>query len=189
LHRFRLLVTSAVVSIFAALGVVAPAEAAVDYFLEVNGVPGESRDAKFAKSIDVFSYNWGASANSEKKGNRVNLQDLSVAKNVDVASPALFQRLVQGTTIPSAELIARKAGETQLVFLRYCFQDVRVTSISHSGSGGGDSSIENVTFGYGAVSQQYTPQDAKGGGGPSVFAGWNATTGDLIATYPDPCGL
>jgi hypothetical protein len=35
---------------------------------------------------------------------------------------------------------------------------------------------ENVTFGYAAVSQQYTPQDAKGGGGPSVFAGWNSTT-------------
>ena len=176
-------------SIFAALGVVTPAEAAVDYFLEVNGVPGESRDAKFAKSIDVFSYSWGASANSEKKGNRVNLQDLSVSKNVDVASPALFQRLVQGTTIPSVELIARKAGETQLVFLRYCFQDAHVTSISDGGSRGGDTPTENVTFGYAAVSEQYTPQDAKGSGGPSVFAGWNATTGDLIATYPDPCGL
>jgi len=189
LRRIRLLVTSAVVSIFAALGVVAPAEAAVDYFLEVNGVPGESHDSKFAKSIDVEAYSWGASARSEKKGNAVNLQDLSVSKKVDVASPALFQRLVQGTTIPSAELIARKAGESQLVFLRYCFQDVRVTSISHSGSGGEDSSQENVTFGYAAVSQQYTPQDAKGGGLPSVFAGWNSTTGDLIATYPDPCGL
>ena len=190
MRRFRLLVTSAIVSIFAALGVVAPAEAAVDYFLEVNGVPGESHDSKFAKSIDVFSYTWGASANSEKKGNKVNLSDLNVSKNVDVASPALFQRLVQGTTIPSVELIGRKAGESQLVFLRYCFLDARVTSIQHSGSaGGGDTPTENVSFGYAAVSLQYTPQDAKGGGLPSVFAGWNATTGDLIATYPDPCGL
>ena len=176
-------------SIFAALGVVAPAEAAVDYFLEVNGVPGESQDAKFAKSIDVFSYSWGASANSEKKGNRVNLSDLNVAKRVDVSSPALFQRLVQGTTIPSVELIGRKAGETQQVFLRYCLQDVHVTSVQQSGSGGEDFAQENVSFAYGTFSQQYTPQDAKGSGGPSVFAGWNATTGELIATYPNPCGL
>ena len=190
MRRIRLLATSAIVSIFAALGVVAPAEAAVDYFLEVNGVPGESHDSKFAKSIDVQSYSWGASANSEKKGNKVNLSDLNVSKNVDVASPALFQRLVQGTPIPSVELIGRMAGESQLVFLRYCFQDARVTSIQHAGSGGGgDSPTENVSFGYGAVSLQYTPQDAKGGGLPSVFAGWNATTGELIATYPDPCGL
>jgi type VI secretion system secreted protein Hcp len=189
LPRFRLLVTSAVVSIFAALGVVAPAEAAVDYFLEVNGVPGESQDAKFAKSIDVEAYSWAASANSEKKGNTVNLSDLSISKRVDVASPALFQRLVQGTTIPSVELIARRAGESQLVFLRYCLEDVQVTSIQQAGSGGEDSSQENVSFAYAAVSQQYTPQDAKGSGGPSVFAGWNATTGDLIATYPNPCGI
>jgi type VI secretion system secreted protein Hcp len=189
LRRIRLLVTSAIVSIFAALGVVAPAEAAVDYFLEVNGVPGESHDSKFAKSIDVFSYSWAGSANSEKKGNKVNLSDLNVSKRVDVASPALFQRLVQGTTIPSVELIGRKAGESQLVFLRYCLQDVRVTSIQQSGSSGEDFSQENVSFGYAAFSQQYTPQDAKGGGLPSVFAGWNSTTGDLIATYPDPCGL
>jgi type VI protein secretion system component Hcp len=96
---------------------------------------------------------------------------------------------VQGTTIPSVELIGRKAGESQLVFLRYCLQDVRVTSIQQSGSSGEDFSQENVSFGYAAFSQQYTPQDAKGGGLPSVFAGWNSTTGDLIATYPDPCGL
>jgi type VI secretion system secreted protein Hcp len=188
LRRFRLLVTSAVVSIFAALGVVAPAEAAVDYFLEINGVPGESQDAKFAKSIDVFDYSWGATADGDRKGSTVNLEDLTVTKRVDVASPALFQRLVQGTTIPSVELIGRKAGETQFVFLRYCLQDVQVTSIQHSGSGGEDSSQENVSFAYAAVSQQYTQQNATGGES-SVFAGWNATTGALIATYPNPCGL
>jgi type VI secretion system secreted protein Hcp len=177
-----------VVSIFAALGVVAPAEAAVDYFLEIDGVPGESQDAKFLKSVDVESYSWGASASPEKKVG-VRLQDLSVTKKLDLASPRLFQRLVEGTSIPSMELIGRKAGETQLVFLRMCFQDVHVTSLQQGGHGSGDSSTENVTFGYAAVSEQYTSQDAKGGAGASVFAGWNATTGDLIATYPNPCGF
>jgi type VI secretion system secreted protein Hcp len=189
LRRIRLLATSAVVSIFAALGVVAPAEAAVDYFLEVNGVPGESTDAKQAKSIDVEAFSWGASATSEKKCGGVSLHDLSVTKRVDLASPALFQRLVQGTNIPSVELIARKAGEVQFIFLRYCLQDVTVTSVQQSGHGSGDNVNENVTFRYGSFSQQYTPQDAKGSGGPSVFAGWNATTGDLIASYPNPCGF
>ena len=171
-------------SIFAALGVVAPAEAAVDYFLEVNGVPGESTDAKQAKSIDVESVSWGASAS----GKKVNLQDLSITKFVDLASPVLFQRLVEGTNISSAELIARRAGETQLIFLRYCLQDVRVTSIQQAGHGG-DNSTENVTFAYGSFSMQYTSQDAKGGADQTVFAGWNATTGQLIATYPNPCGF
>jgi type VI secretion system secreted protein Hcp len=177
-----------VVSIFAALGVVAPAEAAVDYFLEVNGVPGESTDAKQAKSIDIESFSWGASANTDKKAG-VSLHDLSVTKRVYLASPALFQRLVQGTTISSVELIGRKAGETQLIFLRYCLQDVQVTSQQQSGQSAGDNANENVTFRYGSFSQQYTSQNADGKIGQTVFAGWNATTGELIATYPNPCGL
>jgi type VI secretion system secreted protein Hcp len=175
---------SAVASVFAAFGVVAPAEAAVDYFLEVNGVPGESTDAKQAKSIEILSYSWGAS--NGKKG--VSLQDLNVTKPVDLASPPLFQRLVQGTSIPSVELIGRKAGEFQQIFLRFCFQDVRVTSVQQSGSVGGDVPSENVSFAYTSVSEQYTSQNPDGKGGQTVFAGWNSSTGDLIGTYPNPCG-
>ena len=175
-------------SIFAALGVVAPAEAAVDYFLEVNGVPGESTDAKQAKSIEIESVSWGASAVADKKGGGVSLHDLSVTKSVDLASPRLFERLVQGTTIPSVELIARRAGETQLIFLRYCLEDVQVTSQQQSGDSGEDTASEKVTFSYGSFSQQYTRQFADGKAGETVFAGWNATTGQLIATYPDNCG-
>jgi type VI secretion system secreted protein Hcp len=176
---------SAVASVFAAFGVVAPAEAAVDYFLEVNGVQGESQDAKFAKSIDIESYAWGAS--NGRKG--VTLQDLSITKRLDLASPPLFQRLVQGTSIPSMELIGRKAGETQQIFLRFCFQDVQVSSVSQGGGTGGDNPSEHVTFGYTSVSEQYTAGNPDGKTGTTVFAGWNSSTGDLIGTYPNPCGF
>ena len=77
LRRFRLLITGAVVSVFAAFGIVAPAEAAVDYFLEVSGVPGESQDAKQAKTIDVES-SPGAHRQRRQEGRPVSLRDLSV---------------------------------------------------------------------------------------------------------------
>jgi type VI secretion system secreted protein Hcp len=172
-----------VASVFAAFGVVAPAEAAVDYFLEVQGVPGESQDAGLSNAIDLQSYSWGASAEKSKPPR---LNELSIEHLVDAASPALFQRLVTGTTIPSAELIARKAGETPFTFLRFCFQDVRVTSVQQKGAE--DVPIEQVSFSYGAVSEQYTQQSATGGAGNTVFAGWNATQGALIQTYPASCG-
>jgi type VI secretion system secreted protein Hcp len=185
LRRFRLLVLSVVASVFAAFGVVAPAEAAVDYFLEVDGVPGESQDAKMQKAIDLQSFSWGASTDKQKAPS---LQNLNVVHNVDAASPVLFQRLVQGTTIPSVELIGRKAGEAQFIFLRFCFEGVRVNSVQQGGSSGGDSPNENVSFSYGAVSEQYTQQRADGTSGNTVFAGWNATQGALIQTYPASCG-
>ena len=187
MRRFRLLILSAVASVFAAFGVVAPAEAAVDYFLEVNGVPGESQDAKLAKAIDVLSYSWGASQSTDKKSGP-RLGDLVITHRVDLASPPLFQRLATNTTIPSAELIARKAGEDQFIFLRFCFQNVQVTSIQQSGKSGDDVPTEQVSFSYGAVSEQYTQQDNTGGIGTTVVAGWNATQGALIQTYPANCG-
>ena len=185
MRRFRLLVLSAVASVFAAFGVVAPAEAAVDYFLEVNGVPGESQDAKMAKAIDVLSYSWSASQSADKKSGP-RLGDLVITHRVDLASPPLFQRLVTNSTIPSAELIARKAGEDQFIFLRFCFQNVQVTSIQQAA--GDEAPTEKVSFAYAAVSEQYTQQDNTGGIGQTVFAGWNATQGALIQTYPASCG-
>lgn len=184
MHRFSP-VTATIVAIAASLVLVSPASAAaVDYFLQVEGVPGESTDAQFKDNIDVRSFSWGASRSADKKS--VNLETFRVTKKVDLASPRLFERLAQGTTIPSVELIARKAGEAQLVFLKYCFQNVQVASIQDAGSG--DTVDEEVGFSYGAVSESYTQQKPDGTAGNTVFAGWNATTGKLITSYPDPCG-
>jgi type VI secretion system secreted protein Hcp len=188
MRRFKLLAIGVVASVIAAFGLAATAQAA-DYFLEVDGVPGESQDEAEANSIDVLSWSWGAANTSDKK-TPLRLQDFSFTHRVDAASPVLFQRLVQGTNIPSAELIGRKTGgRDQLVFLRWCFQDVKVSSVSQGGnSGSGQNPTENVSLAYGSASQQYTKQKADGSADGTVFAGWNATAGALISTYPDPCG-
>ena len=34
---------------------------AVDYFLKVDGIPGESADAKHKDEIDVLAFSWGVS--------------------------------------------------------------------------------------------------------------------------------
>jgi type VI secretion system secreted protein Hcp len=193
MRRPRLLVRSAILSVFAAFGVVAPAEAA-DYFLEINGIAGETQDAKQAKSVDVLSYQWGVTAAPPVSGGgaagRPQLKELTIQKRVDVASPTLFRRLAAGQTIQSMELIGRKSGATQVIFLRYCFQQVHVTSINHSDStGSGPAPTENITFHYNAVSEQYTRQNPDGSLGGTVFAGWNATSGTLISSYPTVCGL
>lgn len=172
-----------VLSIFV---VVPSAQAAVDYFLEVDGVPGESQDAQHANSIDVLSYSWGAAGGGGR--GRPQLQDLQIVKNVDVASPLLFQRLVQGANIPSMELLGRRTGVSSQDFLRYCFQGVRVSSTQQADSRGSAAPTESVSFSYSAVSQQYAPQRPNGSLGASVFAGWNAVNNQLIATYPNPCG-
>ena len=184
MRRLRQLAAGVVVSLLAALGG-APA-ASADIFLEIPGIPGESTAEGQENSIDVLSYSWGAAGGD---GARARLQPLNVSKNVDAASPLLFQRLVQGTHIANMELIVTRGGATPFLYLRYCFQDVVVASIQQSDSGPDPVADEAVSFSSGAVSEEYTTQNPAGGAGATVFAGWNATTGELIATYPTPCGL
>jgi type VI secretion system secreted protein Hcp len=35
---------------------------AVDYFLKIDGIPGESKDAKHKGEIDVEAWSWGETA-------------------------------------------------------------------------------------------------------------------------------
>jgi type VI secretion system secreted protein Hcp len=189
-----------VVSLVAAFAVAPAAGAADDYFLRIEGIPGESNAAGFVGTIpiDVRSFDWSAenpttvgSASSGAGSPKARLNELTVDKSVDAASVPLFQRLAQSKPINSMELIVRRAGTTPFIFLRYCFQTVFVTSQKQSGSTG--DVVETVNFAYRSVTQTYTPQTTTGTPTPFEF-GWDQTTNAIadpfaIGTGPSACTL
>ena len=68
--------------------------AAVDYFLKLEGVEGESPDEKHQKEIDVQSWSWGAT-NSGTFGSggggaagKVSMQDFNFVMIVNKATPS-----------------------------------------------------------------------------------------------------
>ena len=167
----RVLRRTAIVLVCAfALAAPAQASAAVDMFLDLDGIQGESRDAQFRNTIDVLAWSWGASRARDKPAN---FQDLSVTKFIDRSSPALMQKLATGGTIAQGSLRVRKAGENPLVYLRLCFTGIRVSSISTGGSGGEDRLTENVTFNFATVIERYTQQSETGGAAESFRFGWD----------------
>lgn len=143
---------------------------AVDIFLKINGIEGESQDSEHAKEIDVLAWSWGAGTPAGFSGlgsvpmaGKTYVQDLSVSKFVDKASPPLLLRMVQGKVIDEATLTVRKAGATPIEYLEINLKDLLVTSLATGGSGGDERLIENVTFFSGFVSETYfiTDQDGK----------------------------
>ena len=127
-----------------ALAVPAQASAAVDMFLDLDWIQGESRDATFPNTIEVLAWSWGASRSKYK---HANLPVTSAAlKSIDMSSPALMEQLLTGGTIPNGSLRVRSPGAPPLVFLRLCFTGLRVSAISSGGSGGQDRLTENVTL-------------------------------------------
>jgi type VI secretion system secreted protein Hcp len=150
---------------------------AVDMFMKIAGVDGESRDSKHAKTIDVLAWSWGMSNSGTAHvgggagAGKVNVQDLSFTKFIDKSSTVLMMGCAKGTHYDDATLIVRKAGDTPLEYLKITMKEVLITSLSTGGSGGEDRLTENVTLNFASYVVAYQAQDAKGAKeGGEVFA-------------------
>jgi type VI secretion system secreted protein Hcp len=152
---------------------------AVDMFIKIGDVKGESTDDKHKGEVDVLSWSWGATQSGTAGigggggAGKVQLQDLTITKYIDKASPTLLKMCCDGTHIKSTLLTIRKAGGTALEYLKITCDDAIVTSITTGGSGGQDRLTENITFNFAKIKMEYTPQTAKGAGEASVTQGWD----------------
>src|SRR6202043_4195331 len=115
---------------------------AVDMFLKLDGVKGESKDKAHTQEIDILSWSWGMSnSGSAHSGGgagagKVNVQDLSFTKWVDSATPKLALACCDGKHFANATLVVRKAGEKPVEYLKIKIEEVLITSISTGGPGG-----------------------------------------------------
>src|SRR6266480_3476009 len=118
--------------------------AAVDYFLKIDGIEGESQDDKHEGEIDIESFSWGATQSGTIAvgggggAGKVSMQDFHFAMGVNKATPILFLACAQGDHIKNAILTCRKAGKEQQEFLKITMSDVLVSSFQTGGSGAGD---------------------------------------------------
>ena len=154
---------------------------AVDAFLKLDGIDGESQDDGHKGEIDVLSWSWGGAATGSfdigggGSSGKASFQDISVTKYYDKASPNLMKKLADGTHISEATLFARKAGgSSAMELLKIKLKDVIITSVSLGGSGGDDRYVENVSLAFAEFEVAYQAQKNDGSkDGGEVKAGWN----------------
>ena len=153
---------------------------AVDMFLKLDGIDGESADSKHKGEIQIESFSWGASnAGSAAHGGgggagKVSMQDFSFVTATSKASPELFLHCATGEHIRSGVLTVRSAGERQLEFLKVTMSDVLVSSWQQSGSS--EIPMDQVSINFAKIEIAYTTQSASGGAGETVSAGWDVKT-------------
>ncbi len=164
--------TSMIAASFAVTSLAATnAIAALDMFLKVDGIAGESADSKHKNEIDVLAWSWGASeqARAQRSASQPFCpQALSLTKYVDRATPLLLTKAAMGDSIPSATLTVRKSGADPIEYVVVTFTGVRVASVSTGGSGGEDRLTENVAFNFASATVTYTPQKPDGSAGSPV---------------------
>ena len=144
---------------------------AVDMFLKITDIKGESKDKTHKGEIDVLSWSWGMSqsgtmhAGGGGGAGKVSVQDLSFTKWQDFSTTNLMQACCKGKHFKEALLTVRKAGEKPLEFLKITMTNVIVTSVSTGGSGGEDRLTENVTLNFEKVKVDYDSQTETGAKG------------------------
>lgn len=149
----------------------------VDYFLKIDGIPGESHDAKHKDEIQLLSFSWGETnagtfaAGGGGGAGKVQMQDFHFVMNVNKASPKLFLCCANGTHIKSAILTARKAGKDQQDYMKVTFSDLLISSYQTSGSAdAGNLPLDQISFNFAKVEMEYKEQKADGTLGGAIKA-------------------
>ena len=157
---------------------------AVDIYLKLGDIEGDSADANHKGEIDVDSWGWGMtqggtmhSASGGGAG-KVSVQDINFTKAVDRASPNLIKFCCSGKTFPTATITVRKSGDQPLEYLILELENVLISSVSLGGGNGEERLTENVSLNFAKFKYSYVPQMDDGTGAAAIDAGYDIRTNE-----------
>lgn len=152
---------------------------AVDMYMRIDGVTGESKDGNHQGWTNIRSYAWGAS----QPGNmsigsggglgKASFSDLRITAMVDRATPAVLKYCANGKHVSTIEVSVCKAGGSQIEYLRITLNEVLVTSVDQSAANDSDAVMVTYTFQAAKVKQQYWEQTDQGTKGGESVLSWN----------------
>ena len=153
---------------------------AIDMFLELSEIPGESQKKGHEGHWDLLSFSYGVvqQGNFQIGGKgggagKAEFQDISIVKYLDKASPMVFKSCAAGTHFDKATITVRKAGETPLEYLKVELEDLIISSVQNSGTASGDMPMESLSINCAKINEIYTEQMADGSKGAPVHGGYD----------------
>lgn len=154
---------------------------AVDMFIEMKPIEGESSDDKHQNWIEILSFSQSitqpvsaASRTGGRTGGRADFSDWVFTKVMDKATPDLNKFCALGTHIATVNIELCLASEEKHVFMKYELSDVIISSYSVGGSQGDESRpIESLSLAFGKIKWEYTPIDQTGKGAAAAKAEWD----------------
>lgn len=153
----------------------------VDMFLKLDGINGESMDAKHKQAIQLHSFSFGISQvgsgsfGGGSGSGKAEWADIHFTKNVDTSTPTLIEHCATGKHIAKAQLFVRKSGAAggQGDYYTITMTEVIVSGVQNSGSSAADLPQESLSLNYAKIQFEYKTQDDKGVLGKPVTAGWD----------------
>lgn len=155
---------------------------AIDAYLQIDGIKGESADSTHTGWIEIASSHWGvvqprsatASTGGGLTAERCEHRTLSFSKLVDISSPVLMQTCSTGKTIAKAKLeFMRADGDGKPV--KYYEVEMENVMIAHMDQVMSDGGLlqDNIGLRFSKVKWRYTQQKISGGSGGCTAGGWD----------------
>lgn len=155
---------------------------AIDVYLQIDGIKGESSDDTHKEWIECSSVHWGIvqprSATSSTAGGhtaeRAELTDIAFHKLADLSSPILMQCCASGRTIPKARFeFMRADGQGERI--KYFEIELENVLIGHVSPSIDPGLLLNETVGlkFSKVRWKYSKQKIGGGTAGNTAGGWD----------------
>ena len=128
-------------------------------FMFINGISGESQDARHPMWSELTGYHVSFTGRTGTAG-RATLGSFVVTMPYSLAVPPLLQPLVTGKPFPAVKIQAATAGEVELNYLTITLGNARVAAMSESSSGARPA--ETVSFAAAKFSVTYSAQNPNG---------------------------
>jgi len=155
---------------------------AIDVYLQIDGIKGESTDDTHKDWIECTAVDFGVlqprSATASSAGGhtaeRCEHKDIVVAKLTDLATPLLLEQCSMGKTIPKAKIdfMRADADGKRVTYFNIELENLIISSVTPKVVEGNIMS-ETVSIKYSQVKWKYVKQKISGGAGGNTAGGWN----------------
>jgi type VI secretion system secreted protein Hcp len=163
---------------------------AIDVYLQIDGIKGESGDDKHRDWIECKSVEWKvtqpksatASTGGGHTAERAELSEIMISKLADLATPLLLQTCAAGKTIPKAKLeFMRADGQgTRIKYFEIQLENVLI-AVVHPKIEEGAFMHEEVGLKFSKCVWRYTQQKIAGGVGGNTSGGWDLASNKITA--------
>lgn len=160
-----------------------------DGFIKIEGIEGESSDAKHVGWIEVTSYgvahvqNISSTASSAggASAERADFSEFTFSKFIDKASPLLALACASGTHIDSIIVELYRVGGERMKFMEYKLTNCIISSVKAESKGERFFPKEHININFGTIEWSYTQQKHLGGWAAGhITGGWNLEKNESI---------
>jgi type VI secretion system secreted protein Hcp len=153
-----------------------------DVFVKIDGVDGESNDAKHVGWIEVTSHGVALSQNISSTASsaggacaeRADFSEFTFSKLLDKASPLLALACASGTHFNSIIVELCRAGTEKVKFMEYKLSNCIISAVTTGSKGSAFFPSEHVNINFGKIEWTYTLQRRQGGwAAGNIAGGWN----------------